>query len=122
MSGLFDDEPPAAPPPPGGLIVGVDEAGLGPNLGPLVIGVSVWRTRDEPWEVDPVEALPGVLSRTVAADRLCIADSKAVYAPGKGLEELSKSARTALAVCGREPETLRGWLDALGPRVEPGAQ
>ncbi|QDT15387.1 hypothetical protein [Alienimonas californiensis] len=128
MSGLFDSVPPASPPPPGGLIVGVDEAGLGPNLGPLVIGVSVWRTRGEPWpdsqwSGDPIDGLPGVLSRTVAADRLCIADSKAVYAPGGGLSELSRSARTALAVCGQAPDTLRTWLDALGsPSPLGGAQ
>ncbi|NNJ27899.1 hypothetical protein [Alienimonas chondri] len=123
MSSLFAADAPLDPPPPGGLIVGVDEAGLGPNLGPLVVAASVWRTRNAPWDMDPVDELSGVLSRTVQADRLCIADSKAVFSPGKGLGELARSARTALAVCGQKPDTLQSWLDALdSPSPLGGAQ
>ena len=131
MTGLFDPPPggePHDPPPPGGLIVGVDEAGLGPNLGPLVVAATVWRTRGEPWPGaggtgDPVDALPGVLSRKPAAGRVCVADSKALFAPGGGLDELANSARAALAVCGHEPTTLGEWLAAVGsPSPSGGAQ
>ena len=79
-----------------------------------MVAVSVWKTRGEPWAVDPVDALPGVLSRTARPDRVCVADSKAVFAPGGGLGELAKSARAALAVCGEEPNTVGEWLDAVG--------
>jgi ribonuclease HII len=30
------------------VVIGIDEAGYGPNLGPLVIGGSVWKLEDEP--------------------------------------------------------------------------
>lgn len=125
MTGLFAPPPsdsPPAPPPPGGLIVGVDEAGLGPNLGPLVVAATVWRMRGTPWDRDPVDELPGVLSRRVTPGRVCVADSKAVFTPGGGLTELARGARTALAVCGNEPDTLRGWLEGLGSPLPDGAE
>ena len=123
MSGLFDATSDDETPPPGGLVIGVDEAGLGPNLGPLVIAASVWRTPGSPWDADPIDALPGVLSRTARPDRLCVADSKALFTPGGGLGELARTVRTALAVCGSRPEMLRTWFDALGsPSPLGGAQ
>ena len=119
MSGLFDVEPDDEA-PPGGLIVGVDEAGLGPNLGPLVLGASVWRTRGEPWAADPLRDLPAVLSPKPAPGRVAIADSKALYDPAKGTAELAKSARVALAVCGHTPGTVGEWLAAVGSPSPPG--
>ena len=119
MSGLIDSEP-TDEPPPGGLIVGVDEAGLGPNLGPLVLGVSVWRTRGEPWDADPLRDLPAVISPAPAPGRVAVADSKALYDPAKGTAELAKSARVALAVCGVEPATVGDWLAAVGSPPPPG--
>ena len=126
MTGLFDADtssvpPPGPPAPPGGLIVGVDEAGLGPNLGPLVIAATVWRTAGDPWDADPLRDLPGVLSAKPAAGRVCVADSKAVFSPSGGIGELAKSALTAAAVCGREPGTVGDWLDAVGSPAPDGA-
>ena len=38
---------PSAPPSAMRYLIGTDEAGYGPNLGPLVISVSVWQTTDD---------------------------------------------------------------------------
>ncbi len=73
------------------LVVGIDEAGYGPNLGPLVIAASIWSIkpdhsiddslrdlapvfRPEPWQPD--------------ASFLPLGDSKAIYRSGLSLDGL----------------------------------
>lgn len=66
--------------------IGLDEAGYGPNLGPLVIGATAWRTSSHD---DLYTQLADAISPTPCRDeRLVIADSKAVYQPGGGLAGL----------------------------------
>lgn len=49
------------------LVIGVDEAGYGPNLGPLVIGLSAWRVGPpRPRRSRPLLELPGVASDSSA--------------------------------------------------------
>jgi len=72
------------------LLIGTDEAGYGPNLGPLVVVATAWSL---PEELNPNElwqSLAGVLTNQYRADdrRLYVADSKAVYSAGDGLESL----------------------------------
>ena len=123
MSGLLDAPADSKAAPAGGLVIGVDEAGLGPNLGPLVIGLTLWRTAGDPHDADPLRDLPTILSPTPAPGRVCVADSKALYGPGRGLGELARSARVAAAVCGHAPATAGQWLAALGsPPPDPAAQ
>jgi len=38
------------------LVVGTDEAGYGPNLGPLVIGATAWVAAAAPGDVEPLFA------------------------------------------------------------------
>ncbi len=75
-------------------LIGVDEAGYGPNLGPLVVGATAWRL---PAGGDLDELLADAVIRTpVAGDaRLLIADSKAVYQPGGGLTKLERAVYAA---------------------------
>ena len=122
MNGLFDAAA-ADDPPPGGLLVGVDEAGLGPNLGPLVVAATLWRTAGEPWDRDPLRDLPAVLSPVPAPGRVAVADSKALYDPAKGAAELARTARAAVLACGRDPRTVGEWLAAVGsPTPDAAAQ
>lgn len=95
--------------------IGTDEAGYGPNLGPLVITATLWRMPDG---VD--DALYTPLEHAVCAapkkkkgfvdERLWLADSKAVYSPAEGIEALEFGVLTALAACGMRPSCLRGLL------------
>lgn len=92
-------------------LAGIDEAGYGPNLGPLVQAAVAIRVQDDacPWEK---------LSRAVrradepADGRLVVDDSKRVYA-GKNFEALELS---ALATSGLEPHAVR---TICAPEAEP---
>lgn len=96
-----------------GLLIGMDEAGLGPNLGPLVVTVTVWEVPGSPREFDLWAAMADVASQVPTKDpiRLQIADSKQVYSPGKGLVALEKSVLSALRLLRKSPQTL-GELNA----------
>ena len=66
------------------LFIGTDEAGYGPNLGPLVVAATAWTAAgiadcSELWQV-----LERVITDRKRTDdrRLWIADSKAVYNSG----------------------------------------
>ena len=130
-----------------GILIGMDEAGYGPNLGPLVVAASAWEVsvedrgakgegsprghrgkrlgrhavvgfegtgptvvasalRTAVGEVDLYERLGDVVSRAPVADRLAIADSKALYRPGLGLSSLERGVHAALAAVGRPAAAL----------------
>ncbi|MGA2229948.1 MAG: hypothetical protein ABSH22_03395 [Tepidisphaeraceae bacterium] len=77
------------------ILAGIDEAGYGPLLGPLVVGCSAWRINDLPGEDFPCLWTPlrRVLSkrRSAAGQKLHVNDSKVVYSPSAGLKELERS-------------------------------
>lgn len=71
-------------------IIGTDEAGYGPNLGPLVIAASLWQVPDELLAADlrvEFAELFSDLPSTWKAEpkRLPIADSKSLYRPPEHL-------------------------------------
>ncbi len=72
------------------LFIGMDEAGFGPNLGPLVITATAWEMRGDPQACDLWELLgDAVAQRPAAGDgRLHVADSKQVFTPTRGLAAL----------------------------------
>jgi hypothetical protein len=76
-----------------GIFIGADEAGYGPNLGPLVITASVWEVPGDPREFDFFAALSAAVSQESPRNsgRLHVADSKEVYSPGKGIASLETS-------------------------------
>jgi hypothetical protein len=102
-------------------LIGTDEAGYGPNLGPLVISASVWQVPQRVGADDLYAVLEGVVTAAAgsagdtAPDRIVIADSKAVYQSGKGLSALERGVLTALALLGRRPATWRDVWAALAP-------
>lgn len=73
--------------------IGMDEAGYGPNLGPLVITASAWDVAEDPRACDFWRLLGDVVSQHPAADAEClhIADSKQVFSPTRGLAALETS-------------------------------
>lgn len=75
-------------------LIGVDEAGYGPNLGPLSIGATAWRVRDA--GADLYELLASTVSPRVDGDRIAIADSKQLYKPRGGLVALERAVHAAV--------------------------
>lgn len=87
-----------------GIVIGMDEAGLGPNLGPLVITATVWGVPGDPRDIDFWSAFDGLVTRNPPSSdsQLQIADSKQVYSPQRGFDHLETG---VLAACG-----LLGWI------------
>ena len=86
-------------------LVGVDEAGYGPNLGPLVIAATVWRVPESLLTSDAAlhDALAGVICQTASdadSQRLAIADSKKLYKPGGGPRGTGRPFRRAIGALG----------------------
>lgn len=103
-----DPGPPPSAPPASRLVAGIDEAGLGPLLGPLTIGWSVLHLPKP--GADPWRLLAPHVARVPRRDaRLVVADSKRVFARSRrGLERLERTALTFLALLddeGRPPAT-----------------
>ena len=94
---------------------GIDEAGYGPNLGPLVMTAVVAEGPDG-HEPDVWRDLPATVARAGAAsDRLWVDDSKRIYSGGKGRDRLDAATLATLAATGRSvPATFGGLLGALG--------
>ncbi len=122
-------------------LIGTDEAGYGPNLGPLAISATVWEVPDGIRAEDLYRHLEGVVarepgrdarrtegsgfrvqgsgvrgqSRAVSARPVAIADSKRLYHSGKGIGLLERGLLAAMAVTGHRPATWREVWSALAP-------
>ena len=78
------------------LVIGTDEAGYGPNLGPLVVAATAWQLAAAP------EAVESVLAAAVA--QACPLRmwgySKAIYRGGAGLAPLERGVLVAAGLEG----------------------
>jgi hypothetical protein len=94
------------------FVFGIDEAGYGPRLGPLIVAASGWNVNGEPRTFDFWGKLERVISRQREDSgpdaRLHVADSKQVYSASQGLANLERSVLALLAVAGFRP---RSFLD-----------
>ncbi len=97
------------------LLIGMDEAGLGPNLGPFVVAATVWEVPGPPGDFDFWTAFDTVLTRapTSCDPRLHIADSKQVFQPHRGLAALERGVCSALHLCGIPGATFGSLCQAL---------
>ena len=81
------------------FLIGLDEAGYGPTLGPLVVAATSFRF-EEAGSPDPGD-LWTLLSRSVTRQprrgdrRIPIADSKVIFSPHKGLSNLEEAVLAA---------------------------
>jgi len=99
------------------VLVGIDEAGFGPILGPLVVSSSSFSLPHQLLTSD----LWQVLRKSVAfrrrglAGRLLIADSKKAYSRSLGIRHLERTVLASLRCLGAEPATLAELLAILCP-------
>ncbi|MDY0167951.1 MAG: hypothetical protein RBS80_15490 [Thermoguttaceae bacterium] len=103
------------------FILGTDEAGFGPNLGPLVVTGTLWEVPDGVGEDDLYErladAIVATLKQAVAHNgrRLVVADSKRLHQPGGGLRNLERGVLAALGLLGVHVDLWSEVWDALVP-------
>jgi ribonuclease HII len=105
------------------LILGIDEAGYGPNLGPLVIANSVWIVEEN--SIDRVPAAETMLERLAPAflpksikppaKHVPLGDSKAIYASGESIDGLSTGVRFWLNQIGLASGNFQSFLDSIAP-------
>ena len=106
------------------LVVGIDEAGYGPSLGPLVVGSTLWTVPPRLLKSDFWDVLKDTVQRRVKRGgwQLVVDDSKSVYSSGKRLSALERSvlafATAAEIDCSRLDHFLSGIGVAIGGNNE----
>ena len=92
-----------------GLIIGVDEAGYGPNLGPLAVCATAWRIPSGLNSDNLTKIIPQITAERPGKDEIQIADSKVMYKPGSGIETLENTVQVMSRVSGFHLELASDW-------------
>lgn len=104
-------------------LMGTDEAGYGPNLGPLVVTATLWRVPDGVTHETLYDHLAATITAAPDEDdpRLWIADSKQVYKSNGGLARLESGVLAMLQACGLRPASFRELFERVA-RTEDGGE
>ena len=101
------------------LVIGTDEAGYGPNLGPLVVAASAWRVDCDP---AAVERRLEDAAAAAGATGPRWGDSKRIYRAGAGLSALEEGVLVAAALVGdAAPADWPALAALLGAEATPPA-
>lgn len=103
------------------IVVGIDEAGLGPVLGPLVVSAAAFSLPDELIDVPMWDLLAGAVARKVSrrSGAIAIDDSKKLYTSKKagGLHHLERGVLAMLTAADRQAGSLRQLLQTVSPEA-----
>lgn len=101
------------------VIAGIDEAGFGPVLGPLVVSAAAFEVPDELADVSMWRLLAGAVAQKPSKKHpaVPIADSKKLYSRRRGLEHLERGVLGMLAAGGLRPGSLRQLLAEIAPEA-----
>lgn len=99
------------------LLCGIDEAGYGPTLGPLVISATAFHVPDT--QADLWSILNTSITKTAAKrdHRLRIYDSKLLYKRKEGLKWLERTALVIMQTFDVPTQSLRAILNYLSPET-----
>ena len=102
------------------LLIGIDEAGFGPILGPLVVSSVQFAVPDELLKSDMWQLLHSSvsISKKHLSGRLLIADSKKAYSRSTGIGHLQRTVLASLACLGNRPKTFDELLSLLCPKCK----
>ena len=101
------------------VVIGTDEAGYGPNLGPLVVAATAWRIDAPPEAVDEPLAAAGRAASQAAGGPLW-GDSKQIYRAASGLAALERGVLAGMLLAGKTlPENWTALALALGGIAPP---
>ncbi|MGB0714832.1 MAG: hypothetical protein ACPGXK_03085 [Phycisphaerae bacterium] len=101
------------------ILAGIDEAGLGPVLGPLVVSGVVMEIPDTAVDQCLWKLLATSCSREMQKKRrkLAILDSKKLHKSAAGLGALERSALVSLATFGVQPANVAELLVGIAPQA-----
>ncbi|HWE03576.1 MAG TPA: hypothetical protein VG326_14320 [Tepidisphaeraceae bacterium] len=103
------------------ILAGIDEAGYGPVLGPLVVGACAFEVEGDPKMKAPClwKLLRKLVSKTRSRDgkKIHVNDSKLVYSTSTGLKELERSVLAVASASGDFPVDLEMLLGRVAPAV-----
>lgn len=94
-----------------GYVIGMDEAGYGPNLGPLVVSATVWEVPGAPKKTTFWDEFAGLIVQhpPESPTEMQVADSKVVHDPNKGVGPLERAVLAAWAMLETLPTSLMDW-------------
>lgn len=101
------------------FLIGTDEAGYGPNLGPLTITGTLWESAHP--DTDLYELLSPLVSahasKKASRPTIQIADSKRVYSSSGSIQKLETSVLSLLySLTGKIPENWRQLVNSVCPQ------
>lgn len=98
-----------------GFVIGMDEAGYGPNLGPLVVTATVWEVPGAPKATTFWDQFAGLVVQHAprSAAEIQIADSKVVHDIAKGVGPLERGVLAAWGLIEQLPTSLKAWWERI---------